>query len=445
PTYDVFTEARYFEPNTVLDIPTFKGIHLGISICEDAWNSPNSWEMPEYAIDPIAEQVSAGAEILLILSASPFGIKKSAFRKELLSAHARVHHLPFIFVNQVGGNDELVFDGCSLLFAPGGELKVELQDFEEDLLVVDIPLVSNPLDEPMPDVRQWMRPVATTIEEEARRAIVLGLRDYIHKSGFSSVILGLSGGVDSALVAVLATEALGPENVVCVGMPSRYSSDHSVSDARALCENLGVRFELSSIEPQFSAFLEQLEPLFEGREPDVTEENIQARIRGVNLMALSNKFGSLVLACGNKSELAVGYSTLYGDMCGALTVIGDVPKMLVYSICRHINNEADQEIIPESILEKAPSAELRPDQKDEDSLPPYEVLDAILEAYIEERLEPSEIVERGFEEDVVHRVIRLVHIAEYKRKQAAPVLKITPKAFGVGWQYALAASYRWYT
>jgi NAD+ synthase (glutamine-hydrolysing) len=436
PTYDVFTEARYFEPNDVFEPVSFKGVALGITICEDSWTIPSGWEMPAYSVDPLAELANKGADLLINLSASPFGMTKASFRKGLLGGHARALGKPLVFVNQIGGNDELVFDGCSYAFNQDGELVARLKSFEEDLLVTEIYYTKMFIGEP-----SWMRPAPATAEEEARQALVLGLRDYVHKTGFNKVTIGLSGGVDSALVAALATQALGPENVLCVGMPSRYSSEHSVDDARRLCENLGVRFEVSSIEPQFQAFLDQLEPLFEGRGPDVTEENIQARIRGVNLMALSNKFGGLVLACGNKSEIAVGYCTLYGDMCGALSVIGDVPKMLVYGICRHINDEAGKEVIPESILTKAPSAELRPDQRDEDSLPPYPVLDAILEAYVVECDGPEAIIARGFDEATVRRVIRLVHINEYKRKQAAPVLKISSKAFGPGWQYALAASY----
>ncbi|MBA2664651.1 MAG: NAD+ synthase [Bradymonadaceae bacterium] len=440
PTYDVFDEERYFERAQRVGTHLFKGVRLGISICEDAWNSPNGWEMPRYANDPISALVKDGAELLINISASPFGIDKNLFRRELLAGHAQKHARSFVFVNQVGGNDELIFDGRSFVLSPQGELVCQLGDFVEDFAVIDLPILAGA---PVSLDPALLHPTTTAEAEQAYRALVLGLRDYVHKSGFKGALIGLSGGVDSALVAAIAVEALGPDNVLTVGMPSRYSSDHSVADAQTLAKNLGVRFELSSIEPQFQAFLTQLDPLFAGLAADVTEENLQARVRGMFLMALSNKLGHLVLATGNKSELATGYTTLYGDMNGALMVIGDTPKMLVYRICRHVNALAGYEVIPENILQKPPSAELRPDQTDQDTLPPYEILDAIIDAYMRLGLEADAICAQGFERPVVERTIAMIHRAEYKRWQGAPVLKISTKAFGFGWRYPLAANYRW--
>lgn len=430
PTYDVFDEDRYFEPTKSPRCMTFRGTRLGVSICEDAWNLDEMWERRLYHADPIAALASDGAELLINISASPFTLDKERLRRDLLQRHAKAHGLPLVAVNQVGANDELVFDGYSVVVAPDGELRRRLAGFEEDFAVVDVldgdARVDVDIHDPPPTQRAY-------------RALVLGVRDYLHKSGFRRAIIGLSGGIDSALVAAIAAEALGSENVWAVGMPSRHSSEGSVVDARQLAENLGIRFDVVPIEPVFSSFLDQLEPLFEGTEPGLAEENLQARARGTILMALSNKFGGLVLTTGNKSETAVGYATLYGDMCGALAVIGDVPKMLVYEICRWLNR--DREIIPHAILTKPPSAELRPDQVDADSLPPYEILDAILHAYVVEGATRDELLAAGFEGDVVDHVVRLLHRAEYKRYQAAPIIKVTDVAFGSGWRYPLVGNF----
>lgn len=434
PTYDVFDEDRYFGAREENKLVTHKEIVLGISICEDAWACVDSNEMPNYPTDPIKDLAEAGAEILINLSASPFSLDKGEFRQNLTAHHARTHGRAMILVNQVGGNDELIFDGQSLAIDATGTLQARLKSFQEDFQLLEVSS-SGIIKEGK------ITSAPETQAAQAREALVLGIGDYVRKSGFSGVLLGLSGGIDSALTVVLAKEALGAENVHALAMPSRFSSSHSREDARQLAENLGILFDEISIEGPYSAALEALEPHFENRPFDVTEENLQARLRGIYLMALSNKFGRLVLACGNKSELAVGYSTLYGDLVGALAPIGDLPKLLVYDMARLINEEAKEEIIPQRILEKAPSAELRPDQKDEDSLPPYEVLDAIVDLYVVEHLTEEEIIDRGFEAQVVQRVLTLIHRAEYKRWQAPPILKVTRKAFGVGWRYPLAKSF----
>ncbi len=436
PTYDVFDERRYFEPADSDSVVEWKGIRLGITVCEDAWARVEHWEMPRYHEDPVARCVRDGAQVILNLSASPFSLKKGEFRRDLLQAHAEEHARPVIFVNEVGGNDELIFDGRSLAIDASGQVVARLAECEEDFQVVElrggdvVPLDSEP-----------MRPASATDAEAVRKVVALGIRDYLKKTGFQKVILGLSGGIDSSVTAALAADAIGPENVHGVAMPSRFSSGHSREDARALAENLGLRFDEIPIEGPYQAHLDALTPYFEGRPFDVTEENLQARIRGVYLMSLSNKLGGLVLACGNKSEMAVGYTTLYGDLCGALSPIGDVPKMLVYDVAREINAAAGREVIPTRVIEKAPSAELRPDQADQDSLPPYDVLDEIVDRYVvrHERLE--EILAAGFDRPTVEKVLGLIHRAEYKRWQAPPILKVTTKAFGVGWRYPLAAAY----
>jgi len=415
PTYDVFDEDRYFEPGRASDPIPFGDFALGVSICEDAWRPIE----PQYSCDPIAQQVAAGAQALINLSASPFTLGKRQTRMELFGKHASDHGLPLFMCNQVGGNDELIFDGGSMVFDAKGRLVAEAPLFEEHLLIADLEALG-----------ETIETHRLGDEEMAYRALVLGIRDYLRKCGFEKAIVGLSGGIDSSLTAVLATEALGPRNVLGVSMPSRYSSQHSRDDAKTLADNLGIEYLVVPIEPAHSAFLDMLVPAFKDMPPDVTEENLQARIRGNILMALSNKFGSLVLTTGNKSELAVGYATLYGDMCGGLAPINDVPKTMAYDIATWVNR--DREIIPQSCITKAPSAELRPNQTDQDSLPPYEILDAILHAYVEAAKDFHEIVAEGHDPETVARVLRMIDRAEYKRRQAAPGLKVTSKAFGYG-------------
>lgn len=425
PTYDVFDERRYFEPADEVHTAEFKGRTLGISICEDIWNDPDFWPKRLYERDPIAELVSKGADVLINISASPFTIEKRTLRPEMLRAAARNYEKPLIFVNQVGGNDDLVFDGHSLAFNSRGELRARCREFVEDLTIVDLDSGSGTIHE-----------CSVSDEEAALKALVLGTRDYVRKCDFKSAVLGLSGGIDSALVAVIGAQALGPENVTGVMMPSRYTSAASNEDARALVKTLGIRSQIIPIEDIFEAFLKQLMPAFTGHKPDVSEENIQARIRGVILMALSNKFGHLLLSTGNKSEIATGYCTLYGDMAGGLAVLSDVPKTMVYRLAEEINKQG--EIIPKSILMKPPSAELKPNQKDEDSLPPYPILDKILERLIEKGMSQKQIVAEGYDKDVVVKVIAMVAHNEYKRRQTAPGIKITGKAFGPGRRMPIA-------
>jgi NAD+ synthetase len=429
PTYDVFDERRFFEPATEVHSAEFKGTRLGISICEDIWNDPEFWPKRLYDRDPVAELVSAGADLLVNISASPFTLSKRLLRPEMLQAAARHYGKPLVFVNQVGGNDDLVFDGHSLAFAADGTMLARGVDFEEDLVVVDIETGTGEI-----------HPCAETDEEAALKALTLGTRDYAHKCGFKSAVLGLSGGIDSALVAVIGARALGPENVLGVAMPSPYSSPGSISDAEALVKNLGIRYEQVRIDDLFKDFSEHLAPVFAGREPDTTEENIQARIRGVILMALSNKFGHLLLTTGNKSEMAPGYCTLYGDMAGGLAVISDVPKTMVYRLAKEINRE--REVIPSTIINKPPSAELKPNQKDEDSLPPYPLLDGIIERFIERGMGVEEIVSEGYDRAIVEDVVRMIIRNEYKRRQMPPGLKISVKAFGPGRRIPIAQKWR---
>ncbi|HPZ99559.1 MAG TPA: NAD+ synthase, partial [Phycisphaerae bacterium] len=374
----------------------------------------------------------AGAKLMINLSASPFERGKQPFRGRLFGNQARRHGLPLVFVNQVGGNDELIFDGASMVLDASGEVIAQAKPFTEDLLVVDLD------GRPAGRIEPYPQDIAAIHD-----ALVLGTRDYVRKCGFKKVVLGLSGGIDSAVTAALAAAALGPENVVGVAMPSRYSSDHSRTDAELLAQNLGITFKTIAIGAIHHVFEEELRPHFEGRPPDLAEENIQARIRGNLLMALSNKFGWLLLTTGNKSELGVGYCTLYGDMAGGLAVLSDVPKTLVYQMARHINERAGRAVIPEGSITKPPSAELRPDQTDQDSLPPYDVLDAILEQYVNEEKSLDEIIAAGFDADVVQKVIRLVDTSEYKRKQAAQGLKVTSRAFGIGRRMPIAARFRY--
>ncbi|MDX1683224.1 MAG: NAD+ synthase, partial [Phycisphaeraceae bacterium] len=443
PTYDVFDERRYFEPGEPTDMCEIAGVTVGISICEDLWNDSELFPHQLYHDNPIDQLAEAGAQLFVNCAASPFETEKPAFRERLATHTARKHGLPMVMVSQVGGNDELVFDGHSMAIDGEGKLIGRARGFETDLLVVDVP-VGEPTGEP-----GRIEPV---VEGSAAiyRALVLGLKDYCRKCGFSSVVIGLSGGIDSAVTAALCVAALGPENVRGVTMPSRYSSGGSVDDSMALAENLGIRCDEVPIEPAHAAFEQMLEPVFEGREPGVAEENIQARARGVVLMALSNKFGSLLVTTGNKSELAVGYCTLYGDMAGGLAILSDVPKTDVYRLARWINEAEDSPlrqqfdgpVIPADTVTKPPSAELRPDQKDQDSLPDYDVLDEIIERYVQRHQSAAQIIEHtGFDESTVLRIVRLIDVNEYKRKQAAPGLKVTSKAFGFGRRMPIAQRY----
>lgn len=432
PTYDVFDEQRYFEPGPEVSIIQHEGCAVGVSICEDLWNDEQLIGRRLYQREPIGMLANAGAQLMVNISASPFVRHKHPFRVQLFGNQAKKHRLPLVFVNQVGGNDELIFDGASAVFNADGQVIAQAKPFEEDLLVVDLDRPQSARVEPYPS------DIASIHD-----ALVLGTRDYVRKCGFKKVVLGLSGGIDSAVTAALAVDALGAENVTGVAMPSRYSSEHSITDARLVAESLGIAFKVIPIGPIHDAFEKHLEPHFEGRPADITEENIQARIRGNIMMSLSNKFCWLLLTTGNKSELGVGYCTLYGDMAGGLAVISDVPKTLVYKVAYHMNERAGREVIPQGSLTKPPSAELRPDQTDQDSLPPYDVLDAILEQYIDHEKSVDEIIEAGFDAVVVRKMIRLVDTSEYKRKQAAQGLKVTSRAFGVGRRMPIAARFRY--
>ncbi len=425
PFYDVFDEQRYFAPARTQQVVELDGVRLAITICEDAWNDKNFWHRRLYSVDPTVELMRQTPALHINLSSSPFWHSKRAVRREMLAAIAKRDGVPVLMVNQVGGNDSLIFDGSSLALNGRGELIAQAASFEEDLVVLD-PFQAQPI------------PVTEEDETEAAyRALVLGTRDYVRKCGFKKALVALSGGIDSALVVAVARDALGAENVIAVGMPSPYSSSGSIDDSRKLAANLGIRFEVIGISGLFGEYRKALEPMFAGTKADTTEENIQSRIRGTLMMALSNKFGALVLTTGNKSEMAVGYCTLYGDMVGALAVIGDLVKTRVYAVCQWLNRES--EVIPADILSKPPSAELRPDQKDTDSLPPYEVLDPILEAYVERYETPEAIAQaNGFNLDLVQLVVHLVERSEYKRQQAAPVLKVTPKSFGMGRRFPIA-------
>jgi NAD+ synthetase len=426
PTYDVFDEGRYFEPARTQDLVMIGDNLVGITVCEDVWNDKDSFARPLYHTDPLQIQVKMGAEYIMNISASPYHKEKWEERHNLLQNEARKYRKYVIYCNLVGGNDELIFDGRSIIVSPDGEVIARAKDFEEDLLIFD-------LNSKEPVIRSS----TNSMIANAEKALVLGTRDYVAKCGFSKVHLGLSGGVDSAVTCVLAVKALGAENVLGVMMPSQYSSDHSVIDAVALAKNLGIRYEIIPIANIFNTFRQELKPIFKDAPEDVTEENLQARIRGNLLMALSNKYNLLLLSTGNKSELAVGYTTLYGDSCGGLAVISDVPKTMVYELANYMNHE--HEIIPKNTIIKPPSAELRPGQKDSDSLPPYENLDPILEAYIEDNLGLDDIVKRtGAQADLVRKILRMVDRAEYKRKQLPIGLKITTKAFGFGRRMPIA-------
>jgi NAD+ synthase (glutamine-hydrolysing) len=428
PTYDVFDEARYFDPARQVQVVEFKEEMLGISICEDAWNDPELWPRRFYNHDPIKTLVQQKASVLINISASPFHMGKEKLRFKLISNHAKKHKLPFVFVNQVGGNDELVFDGRSIFVDSRGRPIWVGDSFNEVIKTLDIEETSK---EAVYDFQDEIKSV--------HDALVLGIKDYIRKCGFKGVMLGLSGGIDSAVTCALACEAVGPENVWGITMPGPFSSKGSVDDSIELAKNLGIQLKEIPISSINDTYLETLKPHFAGKPPDIAEENIQARIRGNILMALSNKFGYLVLSTGNKSEMAVGYCTLYGDMSGGLSVISDVPKTMVYKIASYINRE--REIIPRATITKPPSAELRANQTDQDSLPPYDILDQILQYYIEEGMSSEEITAKGFSSETVKWVIKAIAQSEYKRRQAAPGLKVTSKAFGIGRRMPIAARY----
>jgi NAD+ synthase/NAD+ synthase (glutamine-hydrolysing) len=427
PTYDVFDEMRNFEPAEKQDLFFENKTPVALTICEDAWNDKNFWDRRLYGNDPVEDLMGIGGKLLLNISASPFYVAKQELRRNMLAAIARKYNVAVAMCNQVGGNDSLVFDGSSVVIGPDGEVIAQARSFEEDLILFDTDVMTGDL-----------HPQLHGEEANAYGALVLGTRDYVHKCGFRKAIVGLSGGIDSALTAAIAADALGKENVLGVGMPGPYSSQGSIDDAAALARNLGIRFEIIPIAGIFTAFRKTLTPVFTGLKEDTTEENIQSRVRGNILMSLSNKFGALVLSTGNKSELAVGYCTLYGDMAGGLAVISDVPKTMVYRLARYVNSR--RHVIPDASIEKPPSAELRPDQKDTDSLPEYEVLDAILDDYVEEMKSANEIAQaHGFDVALARRVIQMIERTEYKRQQAAPGLKISTKAFGVGRRFPIAA------
>ena len=470
PTYDVFDEGRYFDPAPDVTVVELRRARVGISICEDLWNDKQFWRQQRYTRDPIEEMIAKGAELIVNLSASPFSMGKPEKRRQMVSAAARRHGVPIALCNLIGGNDGILFDGRSLATDAQGRQLAELPAFEEDLRIVEVdiprrtgkpPAASPPLGKEQPDPSR--KPVAvmseaTTAEPPGEAspetdlgpqacadlvaALTLGIRDYGRKTGFRSAVLGLSGGIDSALTAVLAARAFGAQNVTGIAMPSRYTADMSNEDARVLAERLGIRFETIAIEPMFRAHLDALAPVFAGRKPDVTEENLQARIRGTLLMAFSNKTGALLLSTGNKSELATGFCTLYGDMAGGLAAIGDLSKTAVYAVSRYLNAQGS-EVIPGRILMRPPTAELRENQTDQDTLPPYEELDRVLRGHVEEHLGVEELAQRGLPESLVRRVLKLVVASEYKRRQAAPTLRVSARAFGEGWRFPIAHGYRY--
>jgi NAD+ synthase/NAD+ synthase (glutamine-hydrolysing) len=427
PNYDVFDEARYFLPGASQDLCCIAGTKVALAICEDGWNDKQFWERRRYQRDPIEELAGKGAEFIVSINASPWNIGKRHEREDIFRATAKRFGLPLVYVHMVGGNDQLIFDGSSFAMTAQGEVVARAKSFEEDLILFDT--ATNTGDDHANHLVD---------DDAAFQALVLGTRDYIRKCGFRSVLIGLSGGIDSALVAAIAVQAIGKDNVTGIGMPGPHSSEHSLTDARCLALKLGIRFEVVSINDGYNSMAKSLAPLFTGYRTDVTEENLQSRLRGLTLMALSNKYGSLVLTTGNKSEIAVGYCTLYGDMCGGLAVISDVPKTMVYRLAR-IANKRMPGAIPENTFTKPPSAELRPDQKDTDSLPEYPILDAILESYIEDyKAVPEIAAQLNVPEDLVRDIVRKVDRNEYKRQQAAPGLRITRKAFGVGRRFPIA-------
>ncbi len=431
PTYDIFDERRYFEPGGESRPCSYKGHRIGLTICEDAWNDEDIFQKKIYSYDPVAQIVQAGADLVINISASPYYLGHNMFRRNMFAFMAKKYRLPFMFANQVGGNDSILFDGSSSVFDKKGKVIARASDFREDIVVFDSKTLQARKDS--------IHNISTSDTESILKALVMGTQNYVTKCGFSRVVIGLSGGIDSALTACIAVRALGPENVSVVFMPSLYTSKENFEDTQKLASNLGVVLTTIPIESMFKEFLRFLSPSFKDTEPDITEQNIQARIRGIILMAFSNKHGALVLSTGNKSELAVGYCTLYGDMTGGLAVISDVPKTMVYDLAHFINRK--KELIPPRIITKAPSAELKPDQIDQDDLPPYDILDAILKEYIEEIKGIEDLVQMGFDKRVVEDVVSRVDRNEYKRHQAAPGLKVTSKAFGYGRRYPLAQRY----
>ena len=425
PTYDVFDEARYFDPAQDQEPIELLGTKIGITICEDIWTDKYlKWDL--YHQDPVSVLVSKGARVILNLSSSPYSVGKPALRRQMVSELAATYRVPFYYCNAIGGNDQLLFDGNSFAIDASGQTIFQMAGFHEEIGLAQSSA------EPFP-------PAGLSPEQEIYEALILGVRDYFSKCGFKSAVLGLSGGIDSAVTAVIAVAALGKENVVGVSMPSQYSSQGSLDDAAALAENLGIAWHVIPIKEPFEVLKNQFKEIFAGKSEDTTEENMQSRLRGLILMSMSNKFGHLLLTTGNKSELAVGYCTIYGDMCGGLAVISDVPKTTIYRLATWINREA--EVIPSSSISKPPSAELKPDQKDQDTLPPYEVLDEILKLYVEDQLSPEDIAERGFDPEIVRWIQRKVDMNEYKRRQAAPGLRVTSLAFGMGWRMPIAQRY----
>ena len=461
PTYDVFDEGRYFDPAPEPMLFEIAGVRVGVSICEDLWNDKQFWRQPRYLRDPIEELATRGAEAIVNISASPYATGKPEIRRKMVAAAARRHGLPIALCNLVGGNDSLIFDGRSFVVDAAGEPQREAAAFREDLIVEEIApqrrtpraakategaqVIGDQTAEASPTALAVVAAFEADLSDRTCRdladALTLGIRDYTLKTGFKSAVLGLSGGIDSALTAALAARALGPQNVTCIAMPSRFTASMSNEDAELLARRLGTRFERVEIEPLFQSYLAALAPLFAGKKPDVTEENLQARIRGMLLMAFSNKTGALLLSTGNKSELATGFCTLYGDMAGGLAAIGDLSKTAVYALARWFNRQGP-ELIPERILTRPPTAELRENQTDQDTLPPYDDLDRVLRGHVEEHLGAQALKERGLEDELVRRVLRLVVQSEYKRRQAAPVLRVTARAFGEGWRFPIAHGYR---
>jgi NAD+ synthase (glutamine-hydrolysing) len=425
PTYDVFDEARYFDPAQDQEPIELLGTKIGITICEDIWTDKYlRWDL--YQQDPVSVLVSKGARVILNLSSSPYSVGKPALRRKMVSELAEIYRVPFFYCNAIGGNDQLIFDGNSFAIDASGKTNFQMPGFCEEVRVAE-------------SAAEAFLPTDLSPEQEIGEALVLGVRDYFSKCGFKSAVLGLSGGIDSAVTAAIAVEALGKENVVGVSMPSQYSSKGSLDDAAALAKNLDIAWHVVPIKEPFEVLKNQFKEIFAGKSEDTTEENMQSRLRGLILMSMSNKFGHLLLTTGNKSELAVGYCTIYGDMCGGLAVISDVPKTMIYRLASWINRE--HEVIPESSISKPPSAELKPDQKDQDTLPPYEILDEILKMYVEELLSPEDIASRGFDPEIVRWIQRKVDMNEYKRRQAAPGLRVTSLAFGMGWRMPIAQRY----
>lgn len=429
PSYDIFDEARYFEPGTECEPVNLKGLSLGITICEDIWNDSDVFSERHYSVNPVAELAEKGADVFITINSSPFDVEKAASRYRILSRLAGKYHSLFLYINAVGGQDCLIFDGGSMAVDLTGKIIAQTKDFAEDLVTVDT------------DTGQGEKhKVSSSREEAVVKALRLGLKDYTGRCGFSKVILGLSGGIDSSVTAVIAAQAIGPANVLGVIMPSPYTSEASIEDAEALARKLGIQTIVIPISGIFDSYLKTLEPFFKGKGRDVTEENIQARIRGNLLMAISNKFGHLVLSTGNKSELAVGYCTLYGDLSGGFALISDLPKTMVYKVAVYLNSE--KEIIPGRVLTKAPSAELRPGQKDQDYLPPYDIMDSILEKYLEQNTPPDRIIAEGFHSNTVYRIIQMVDRSEYKRQQIPMGPRVTTRAFGYGRRYPVCHGYR---